>query len=99
MGKGGVAGMLFHIGESEEDPFKEMLWELRLNNQSQTCKGLKKELSRRRKQGTGRSGLTLKHSDWSCGQAMAAIVKSQILFKQFGQKKAHNFLIYFWGKE
>lgn len=52
MGKGGVAGMLFQTGELEEDPFKEMLWELRLNNPSQTYKDLK-EVFRKRKQGTG----------------------------------------------
>lgn len=68
MGKGGMAGMLFQITELEKTPpLKQMPLELGLNNQHQTCKDLKEELSRKRKQGTGlrQEWSDIKHSGWS----------------------------------
>ena len=42
--------MLFQVGELEETSLKEMPLELRLTHQSQTCRDLKEELSRKRQE-------------------------------------------------
>lgn len=89
MGKGGMAGMLFQITELEKTPpLKQMPLELGLNNQHQTCKDLKEELSRKRKQGTGlrQEWSDIKHSGWSVWASHSSQSRGRFYSNRLGKR-------------